>query len=152
MSVRINTPRIIATICFSLAAAFPATAREMVSIKGNIVNMRSGPGTHTAVQWELKKGYPLEVIRKRGSWLYVRDFENDRGWVARSLTARIPHHVVKAAVANIRKGPGTSHRIVGQAIRYDLLRTRETRNGWVRVEHKAGGHKGWVAKKLLWGW
>jgi uncharacterized protein YgiM (DUF1202 family) len=81
----------------------------------------------------------------------VRDFENDRGWVARALTGSTPHHVVKARTANVRQGPGTQHRIVGKAEYGELLRTREKRSDWVRVE-RDNGKTGWIAKRLLWGW
>jgi len=123
----------------------------MVSVKGNVLNMRSGPGTQTEVLWELKKGYPLQVVNRKGNWLQVRDFENDRGWVARALTGSTPHHVVKARTANVRQGPGTQHRIVGKAEYGELLRTREKRSDWVRVE-RDNGKTGWIAKRLLWGW
>ena len=134
-----------------LLAPSMATAAEMVSVKGTLVNMRSGPGTGYRVTWQLEKGYPLQVLAKKGSWLKVRDFENDRGWISRSVIGRTPHYIVKVPVANIRKGPGTRHAIVAKAVRYDLLRTRERRGDWVRVQ-SVDGPQGWVARKLLWGW
>lgn len=141
----------IAGIGLALALAILPAHAEMVSIKGSIVNMRSAPSTSSTVLWELERGYPLQVLDRKGSWLRVRDFENDKGWVARSLTGKTPHHIVKAKVANIRSGPGTQHRIVGKAERYDLMRTRGSQAGWVRVE-RGDGIKGWIAKRLLWGW
>tara|TARA_R110001599_G_scaffold151309_2_gene335953 strand:+ start:871 stop:1152 length:282 start_codon:yes stop_codon:yes gene_type:complete len=93
----------------------------------------------------------LQVLAREGSWLQVKDFENDRGWVASSLTGKTPHHIVKASIANVRSGPGRQHRIVGKVERYDLLRTRGSRSGWVRVE-RGDGLKGWISKRLLWGW
>ena len=82
-----------------LLAPTTATAREMVSVKGTLVNMRSGPGTGCRVTWQLEKGYPLQVLAKKGSWLKVRDFENDRGWISRSVIGRTPHYIVKVPVA-----------------------------------------------------
>jgi len=131
--------------------AAQAQAQTMVSVAGNTLNMREGPGTQTPVLWELKKGYPLQIIGRKGNWIKVRDFEGDTGWVARSLTGNAAHHIVKSKVANIRQGPGTQHRVVGKANYGDLLRTREKRAGWVRVE-RAEGPGGWIAKQLLWGW
>ena len=139
------------SLLLSLSLLSPAMAREMVSVKGKLVNMRSGPGTGYPVNWQLEKGYPLQIIARKGIWLKVRDFENDQGWIARSVTTRTPHYIVKAPVANIRKGPGTRHAIVAKAVRYDLLRTREQRGNWVRVQH-VYGPEGWVSRKLLWGW
>lgn len=126
-------------------------AQSMVSVKSSTLNMRSGPGTNHPVIWQIDRGYPLRVIGRKGSWLKVRDFENDLGWVARSLTGKTPHHIVKSKTANIRSGPGTNYRIVGKADYGDLLRTLEKRGQWVKVKRVSGG-KGWVSKNLLWGW
>lgn len=133
----------------TLAQAQPA--KDMVSVKGSTLNMRSGPSTSTEVLWELQRGYPLQVIERKNRWVHVKDFEGDTGWVAASLTGRTPHHIVKVRNANVRSGPGTQHRIVGKTDYGELMRTREKRGGWVRVE-RAQGKSGWISKKLLWGW
>jgi SH3-like domain-containing protein len=146
--------RAIAATVLALATftvAGPSTAQEMVSISGSTVNMRAGPGTDTEVLWELQRGYPLVVVKRQGNWLEVRDFEDDRGWVARSLVGRVPHMIVKVDRANIRSGPGSRYRVVGKAEYGELLRTLERRADWVRVR-RAAGEIGWVARRLLWGW
>lgn len=145
-----NTVAIIAA-GLALASGQPAAAQSMVSVQGKTLNMRSGPGTHTDILWELQKGYPLKVVSRKGNWLQVTDFENDRGWVARSLTGPTPYHVVKSRTAHVRQGPGTHHPIVGKAEYGDLFRTREKRPQWVRVE-RDDGKSGWIARSLLWGW
>ncbi len=138
-------------LCLATTLTSAAAAQQMVSVKVNSLNMRSGPSTRTGILWELKRGYPLKVLKRQHSWLQVRDFEGDTGWVARSLTGRTPYHIVKSRIVNVRKGPGTRNRIVATAEYGDLLRTREKRGSWVRVE-TAEGKKGWVARRLLWGW
>ena len=146
--------RLLSTISIVLALAFvatPAAAQQLVSVKGSIVNMRSGPGTRTEAIWELSRGYPLRVIGRKGSWLHVRDFEGDSGWVARSLTGSVPYHVVKSTRANLRSGPSTRDRVVARLQHGDVLRTLAKRGGWIRVR-LAGGRTGWVSKGLLWGW
>lgn len=152
-----NPTRKIVTLAATclMALATPLTqaqpAQQMVSVKGSMLNMRSGPSTNTEVLWELQRGYPLQVLQRKNRWVEVRDFEGDTGWVAASLTGRTPHHVVKVNHANLRKGPGTQHRIVGKASYGELLRTKEKRGSWVRVERPSGTN-GWISKKLLWGW
>lgn len=148
---RLSLPLASLLLGLSLTTAPDATAQTMVSVAGSTVNMRSGPGIRSEVLWTLGQGYPLKVVNRRGRWLQVEDFEQDRGWVARSLTGRIPHHIVQAPKANIRRGPGLNHRVVGQAAYGELLRTREKRQDWVRVERE-DGRTGWVARRLLWGW
>ncbi|RZI69597.1 SH3 domain-containing protein [Variovorax guangxiensis] len=142
---------LLAAALFLLGAVSTAHARDMVSVARGEVNMRSAPGTRSEVQWALSRGYPLQVLSRRGGWLQVRDFENDRGWVLRSLTARTPHHVVKAPVANLRATPSTRGRLVGKATRGEVLRTIERKGAWVKVRH-ANGRTGWVASRLVWGW
>jgi SH3-like domain-containing protein len=145
-----RTLLIASSLCFAALFSTTALAQNMVSVKGSTLNMREGPGTHTAVLWELKRGYPLQITERKGSWVRVRDFEGDTGWVARSLTGNTPHHVVKSKVANLRSGPGTQHRVLGKVEYGELLRTREKRADWVRVE-RSEGVSGWIAKRLLWG-
>lgn len=134
-----------------LTTCLPAAAQQMVSIQGSAVNLRAGPRANAEVLWEVTRGYPLKVVGQQGRWLRVQDFENDRAWVARSLTGRTPHHVVRADVANLRSGPGTRFKVLAKLPRYEVLRTRGKQEGWVRVERETG-QRGWVAKRLLWGW
>lgn len=145
--------RALSTLLLSLliATAVSAQAREMVSIDRPEVNMRAGPGTNHPLLWTLIKGYPLEVIGRRGSWLQVRDFENDRGWVYRPLTSKTPHHIVKVKTANLRSGASTKHRVVATLQYGEVLRTLSRQGDWVRVRTQAGT-TGWVSRSLLWGW
>jgi SH3-like domain-containing protein len=131
-------------------AASHAVAQQMVSVSGVEVNLRSGPGTAHAADWILGRGYPLKVVRQRGDWLEVRDFENDKGWIHRRLTSSTPYHIVKVKVANMRSQPTTSGRIIGKFVYGVTLRTLERKSGWVKVQRE--GLRGWVARRLLWGW
>lgn len=147
--------RFVLTLLFILLPLFVAHAR-MVSITGEKVNLRSGPGTKYAVVWELGKGFPLQVIESKGNWLKVKDFENDVGWVYRNLVSGKAHLIVKVNKQknkriNIRSGPGTKYGIVGKANYGVVFQTLEHRQSWVKVKHE-DGLIGWVKRSLLWGW
>ena len=60
-----STRNLLIATSLCLAALFntAASAQTMVSVKGSTLNMREGPGTHTAVLWELKQGYPLQITQ-----------------------------------------------------------------------------------------
>ena len=141
----------LALVLLLLSVMSAAHAREMVSVARPEINLRTGPGTRYTANWALSSGYPLEVLSRKGGWLQVRDFENDRGWVLGRLVNHAPHYVVKAKVANLRSRPSTRSRISGKLLYGDVLRTLARRGEWIKVQRKGGG-SGWVAKRLLWGW
>lgn len=128
-----------------------AIAQQMVSVAREEVNLRSGPGTRYSAEWVLGRGFPLKVVRRRGDWLQVQDFENDKGWVLGALTGKTPYHIVKVKTANVRSQPSTSSRIVGKVSYGDTLKTLERRTGWIKVQ-RDGGIRGWISRQLLWGW
>ncbi len=128
-----------------------ASAQRMVSVSSKELNLRSGPGTQHSAEWVLSRGYPLEVIGRQGQWLRVRDFEKDTGWVYQPLTNTTPHHIVTVKTANMRSEPTTTSRIVAKLIYGETLRTLKRSEGWVKVQRE-NGLRGWVARRLLWGW
>lgn len=146
---------LLAFFLFSVAPVLSVHA-EMLSISGNEINMRSGPGTKYRVLWTLGQGFPLEVLKRTGDWYRVRDFEGTIGWVQRDVVTNTPHMIVKTnkntrKQINIRSGPGTSYQVVAKAHYGVVLKTLEQKNGWVKVQHEQG-ITGWVQRNLLWGW
>jgi len=134
----------------------PAVAyAEMVSVSGDNVNLRSGPGTTYTVKWRYGSGFPLRVLEKKGQWLKVEDFENDTGWLHRSLVKDSGHMIVKVNKdsdnrINIRSGPGTQFKIVGMAHYGVVFKTIKQQQGWAHVRHESG-LEGWIKRTLLWG-
>lgn len=149
LKTRSSRAALVALLCLGSFQA--VSAQGMVSVNGRVVNMREGPSTSTPALWRLSSGYPLKVVGKRGSWLKVSDFEGDQGWVSKRLTVKTAHHIVSVSRANLRSGPGSNYRLVGQAVYGDVFRTLEKRKAWVRVQ-SAQGQKAWIFRKLLWGW
>ncbi|MBU4261852.1 MAG: SH3 domain-containing protein [Proteobacteria bacterium] len=139
------------TILFVLCWVALSQAK-MVSIAGDMVNMRSGPGDSYEVEWELGQGYPLSVIDEQDDWLNVIDYEDDSGWVRKDQVAEKPYMVVKRRMVNIRSGPGENFRIVRQAQQGVVFRTLEKKDDWVKVRHEEEDVTGWVLRSLMWGW
>lgn len=95
------------------------------------------------------------------------------GLLATCLPAAAQQMVsIQGSAVNLRAGPranaevlwevtrGYPLKVVGQQGRWlrvqdfendRVLRTRGKQEGWVRVERETG-QRGWVAKRLLWGW
>ncbi len=145
---------IVITICiFGIPSIIYA---EMLSVNGEKVNLRSGPGKGYKAKWEYGKGLPLIVISKKGNWVNVKDFEGDSGWIYKKLLKRNPQMVVKAnrnqnKKVNIRKKPSLKGKIIGKAYYGVVFSTIEQRSGWVKVKHESG-LEGWIKRSLLWGY
>jgi SH3-like domain-containing protein len=56
-------------------------------VKANTANVRSGPGTtYRQTDWSpIVRYYSLQVVKRSGRWLKVRDEVGNLGWIARSL-------------------------------------------------------------------
>ncbi len=128
---------------------------EMVAVANDNVNLRSGPGTRYKVTWKLGSGFPLKVLKRKGEWLRVKDFEGTIGWINAKVVNRVPHMIVRVhrkskKRINVRSAPGTSSRIVAKAYYGVVFRTLAKKNGWVKVRHEKGV-TGWIKRSLLWG-
>ena len=148
--------KVLFALFFLVLASAPGVQAEMLSISGDDVNMRSGPGTNYRVMWELGKGFPLQVLKRSGKWYRVRDFEGTIGWVHRDVVKKRAHMIVKVHKnskkrINVRSGPGTKYRIVAKAYYGVVFTTLQQKNGWVKIQHDKGVN-GWVKRSLLWGW
>ncbi len=143
---------------FLILSFFFATVSvaKMRSIDGNNVQLRSGPGTKYAAKWEYGDGLPVKVLTQKGSWVKVKDFENDTGWIFNKYLSKTPHMVVKVNKGkkkkiNIRSGPGKKYKTIGKAYYGVVFKTLTQEKGWAKVKHDSG-LTGWVKRSLLWGY
>jgi SH3-like domain-containing protein len=128
---------------------------EFLSVKGDNVNLRTKPDTLSPVKWEYGKGFPLKVLERKGEWVKVADFEEDTGWINRSLLSSTPHVIVNVnknskKSINIRQSSSLTANIVGKAYYGVVFQRLEVKSGWVKVRHESG-LEGWVKATLLWG-
>lgn len=138
----------------SLFTASTATT-EILSVKGDNVHFRTGPGENYTIKWLYNDGLPLKVIERKGNWVKLKDFEDDSGWLNKTFLSTQPHAVVKAnrfndESINIRNEPNSKSTIVGKAHYGVVFRVLELHSGWVKVQHKTG-LTGWISSNLLWG-
>ena len=151
----IKKPLFIIVLLISLLFFVSPALAKMVSVVGDNVNLRSGPGTKYSVKWKYGRGFPLKVLKEKGGWLKVEDFEGDSGWLYEKLTSRNGHMIVKVhknqnKKVNIRSGPSTKYKIVGKAYYGVVFKTIKQQNGWAHVKHDSG-LEGWIKRSLLWG-
>jgi SH3-like domain-containing protein len=68
---------------------------ERLTIVAPVANIRSGPDTKSDILWKAEKYYPILVIKKSGPWYQFRDFEEDSGWVHKSLVGQVKAVITK---------------------------------------------------------
>ncbi len=146
---------LIVSLSLFISVISSAAMAKMVSVVGENVNLRSGPGTKYSVKWKYGSGFPLKVLQEKDGWVKVEDFEGDTGWLYTKLTSQAGHMIVKVhknqdQKVNIRSGPGTKYKVVGKAYYGVVFKTVKQQNGWAQVKHDSG-LEGWIKRSLLWG-
>ncbi len=137
------------TFLFMMVWGGVASAKRL-AVNTAKANVRSGPGTNHEILWTAGKYYPVDIIKQQGNWYRIRDFEGDQGWIYRSLVKKIPAVIVKASIANVRKGAGTKYSVLFQAEKGVSFRLLKKSGKWFNVRH-ADGEEGWIHSSLVWG-
>jgi len=127
-----------------------AMAENILSVAPEKANVRSGPGAEYEVVWEAAKFYPVEILDREGNWLRISDYENDEGWVHRTLLSGVPTVVVTSQKANVREGPGLEHGVLWVLDKEYSLKLLEAEGDWLKVSD-GGEVSGWIHKSVAWG-
>ncbi len=138
---------IIITLFITLSSG--VAMAERLAVSASVANIRSGPGTEYDIIWKVGKYHPIQIIKKSGTWYRFRDFEQDEGWIHKSLVSKIRTVITKKKKSNIRSGPGTRHKIVFTVEKGIPFRIIKRKGSWIFIEH-ADGDKGWIYEALVW--
>ncbi len=52
-----------------------------VITRRDMVNIRSGPGTGSAIAFKAEKGVPFRVMERKGEWIRIQSAYGDKGWI-----------------------------------------------------------------------
>ncbi|MBV1735665.1 MAG: N-acetylmuramoyl-L-alanine amidase [Candidatus Desulforudis sp.] len=147
---------IVCCFCFvSMVSAGLAIAQTAV-VKGNVVNLRSGPGTGYAVIGEAKQGDRLSVLDTSGEWSKISR-GSLTGWIhsplitveAGNQTATGQTAVVTGSTVRLRAGAGTSHPVVGEVPAGTRLPVLGKSGDWLNVllsSNKTAWVAGWLVR------
>ncbi|MHB0996281.1 MAG: SH3 domain-containing protein [Elusimicrobiales bacterium] len=134
----------------SMFFAAPVFAADMLSVSARQANVRSGPGSGYEVVWRAARYYPLQVLDSDGAWIMVSDYENEEGWISRSLLAAVPAVVVVSEKANVREGPGLDYDVLWEVETQYSLKVLGSEGNWYKVSD-GGELTGWIHKTVTWG-
>ena len=134
---------------FFIATLAGTAMAERLTVVAPVANIRSGPDTKSDILWKVEKYYPIFVVNKSGSWYQFRDFEEDSGWVHKSLVGKVKAVITKKNLCNVRAKPGTKEKILFTVEKGIPFKVLKSKGRWLNVEH-ADGDRGWIHDSLVW--
>ncbi len=123
---------------------------RFASLRSDLVNVRTGPGTRYPVDWVFKrKAMPVEIVAEYENWRKIRDWQGASGWVHQSLLTGKRGFVVAAKEADVYRTPAPSAEVVAKFEPEVMGEIRSCQGNWCRVT--AAGISGWVERTEIWG-
>ena len=94
------------SILFFLSKSFANENVNFLSLKNNEVNLRLGPSFEYPIKFIYKKKFlPIEVLDKSETWIKIKDFENNSGWIHISQVSKKKSAINKKNNSIIYKKP-----------------------------------------------
>lgn len=140
------------TIIWMVILLEPVSA-FMASIGKEDVNVRNAPSLDAKVLFQVPFGYPVEVTQTKDTWVEIKDYENDTGWVYQPLINRkVQTVLVLEDRVNVRQGPGLNYKVVDQVKHGNIYKLFEEKGQWVKIGFYLENKEiGWVRNDLVWG-
>ena len=138
-----------AAALFSLSSATADAPARFMSLRGEQVEGRNGPGSEQHLQWLYQRaGLPVMVLAEREGWTHVRDPDGDEVWM-RSSDLDVRRTVYVREQATLRKAARTGGQVVAYLMPGVIGAVTACDGDWRRVA--VGGRIGWVQNSSLWG-
>lgn len=131
-----------------------------VTITADQLNVRQGPGLSFPVVKQVKNGDNYPILSEEGQWFKIDLKNGQKGWVANWFAEKKKpaepqkSNLVSATsgTANsdglrVRKGPGTSFRIVSSLKKGQKVNVLESNENWLRISGTFG--EGWVSREYI---
>ena len=135
---------------FFLPKSFAMESINFLSLKNNEVNLRQGPSFEYPIKFIYKKKFlPIEVLDKSETWIKIKDFENNSGWIHISQVSKKKSAINKKNNSIIYKKPTIFSKPVAKLEIGRLVLIKRCKVEWCKIT--SGGFRGWIYKNALWG-
>jgi len=124
---------------------------RFVSLRGDQVFARTGPGTRYPIKWEYqRKNLPVEIIQEFDTWRKIRDIDSEEAWVHQSLLSGKRFAIYNGEDgAPLYRKPNDTSRMVAKIEKSAILKIEECDNDWCEVS--SSSHSGWISINSFWG-
>ena len=138
------------SILFFFSKLFANENVNFLSLKNNEVNLRQGPSFEYPIKFIYKKKFlPIEVLDKSETWIKIKDFENNTGWIHISQVSKKKSAINKKNNSIIYKKPTIFSKPVAKLEIGRLVLIKRCKVEWCKIS--SGGFRGWIYKNALWG-
>ena len=143
MKIRTIIKTFLCTAFVTLALSSTALAADKGVVTGDVVNIRTGCGTDTAIITQAFRGNEYSIIKNHGSWSEIEYAEGKQGFISNDYFKPIETKgTVTGSYVNIRKEPSTSSDILGVTYVGDKLTVLEDCGEWVKIKYN--GDEAWI--------
>ena len=120
-----------------------------LSTKYDEVNIRKGPGkNHYVIGIFQKKGIPLKIIDSFDTWLKIKDYEGEIGWVSMSQLSEKKFGIILKEV-KLQQFPKKNSKELALIKKNMLVKVKKCKNNWCQVNVK--DFNGWIEVDKFWG-
>jgi len=138
------------SILLFLPKSFANESKKFLSLKNNEVNLRQGPSFEYPIKFiYIKKYLPVEVLDKSETWIKIRDFENNSGWVHTSQLSKKKSAICKKKNSVLYKKPTVFSKPLAILEIGRLVLVKKCKLKWCKIS--SGNFSGWIYKNSLWG-
>ncbi|PIP83259.1 MAG: hypothetical protein CO113_05775 [Elusimicrobia bacterium CG_4_9_14_3_um_filter_62_55] len=139
---------VLSSLCLLMAVPARSLQPEFRSVKTKTAEVRRDSDKKAKSAWKMWKYFVVEILKYRGDWRRVRDFEGDEGWVHKDDLDGTPCVQVKGKTANLRKTPGGT--VLWELEHGYALRVFSRRGDWLEVSDLEDAN-GWIHVDTVWG-
>ena len=138
------------SILFFLTRSFANESVNFLSLKNNEVYVRVGPSKEYPIKFVYKKKFlPIEVLDKSETWIKIRDFENNSGWIHISQVSKKKSAINKKNNSVLYKKPTIFSKPIAKLEIGRLVLIKKCKLKWCKIS--SGNFSGWIYKNSLWG-
>lgn len=138
----------------------PLPIPRFVNLGANRVNLRQGPDRAQPILWVYQRnGLPVKVVAEFDTWRKIEDIDGTSGWVQSTLLSGKARHGIVLRPSGTEPGtdffapmralPDPAAPLAARIEAGAVVEMSGCQGAWIKAG--AGGHKGWIERRLLWG-
>ncbi len=122
-----------------------------VSLKSNDSNIRVGPSKNYPILIKYTvKNYPLKIVEEYDEWRKVIDYENQEGWIHKSLIKGERNGIIISKQKNnIYLFNTVDGEVIGEVKINTIIFLSKCKRNYCLISKDI--YKGWIDKKHIWG-